>query len=185
MTHLTPDQLIDTLDKAAGADAQRHLEACPSCRAQLDELSLALRNSRDADVPEPSPLFWDHFSARVRAAVDAEAAPSRPWPRWFSVPLLAPLAGVAIVIAALAITLNRSTAPLPLELAESQGSDILLSDDGWTLVADAVGDLDWDTASEAGLIVEPGTVDRVVMDLSTDEQRALTALLQAELRTKS
>jgi hypothetical protein len=185
MKHLTPDQLIDVMDRAAGAEAHRHLEECASCRSQLDGLSMALRGSRETDIPEPSPLFWDHFSARVRAAVDDEALPSRPWPRWFTVPVLAPIAGLAMVIAVLAMTLNRSTTPLPLELAESQGSDILLSDDGWTLVADAVGDLDWDTASEAGLIVEPGTVDRVVMDLSADEQQALTALLQAALRTKS
>jgi hypothetical protein len=185
MKHLTPDELIDRLDKSPNADAHRHLDTCASCRAQFEELSMALESTGDADVPEPSPLFWDHFSARVRAAVDAESVPAREWPRWLRLPVLAPIAGLAILIAALAATLPRTTGPLPVEVAESASTDILLSEDGWTLVADAVGDLDWDTATEAGLMVEPGAVDRVVMELNAEEQRELTALLQAELRTKS
>lgn len=185
MTHLTSDQLIDALDGAADVNAHRHLESCADCRAQLERLSLALQATTNTAVPEPSPLFWDHFSARVRAAVDAEPAPSGEWSGWFRLPVLVPLAGLAILIATLAITLTRSTGPLPVEVAESQATDVVLNDEGWALVADAVGDLDWETATEVGLMVEPGAVDRVVMDLSVEEQRALTALLQAELRIKS
>ena len=41
----------------------------------------------EVEVPEPSPLFWDHLSARVRDAVAAEPARRwwsgvRSWPRW-------------------------------------------------------------------------------------------------------
>jgi hypothetical protein len=185
MKHLTPEELIDALENAPGTDAGRHLSECAECRQQLAVIALALKSASDADVPEPSPLFWGHFSARVRAAVDAEPAPQREWRHWFRLPVLAPIAGMAMVIAVLAMTLPRSAGPLPVEIAESPSSDILLNDDGWTLVADAVGDLDWETATEAGLMVEPGSVDRVVMDLSLDEQRALTALLQDALRAKS
>jgi hypothetical protein len=185
MKHLTPDQLIDALENAPSADAGRHLSDCADCREQLSMAALALKATSDAEIPEPSPLFWEHFSTRVRAAVDVEETPTRQWPQWFRLPVLAPIAALAMVIAVLAITLPRSPGPLPLAIAESTSSDILLSDDGWTLVADAVGDLDWETATEAGLTVEPGAVDRVVMDLNLDEQRALTALLQDALRTKS
>jgi hypothetical protein len=185
MNHLTPDQLIDAMDGTLSADGQQHLDACATCRARREELSLTLAAAQTLDVPEPSPLFWEHFSARVRSAVEVENVPGRGWSDWLRLPVLAPLAGLALVIAALVVTLPRATAPLPIDVAESQG-DLLLNDDGWMVVADALGDLDWDTASAAGLMVEPGAADRVVMELTADERRELRALLQAELqRAKS
>src|SRR6185436_8662720 len=45
--------------------------------AQLDELRAMLAAARDVDVPEPSPLFWDHLSARVSEAVAAEESDAR------------------------------------------------------------------------------------------------------------
>lgn len=185
MSHLTPDQLIDALDEALSVDARRHLATCASCRAQLDDLSVALTSTDSLDVAEPSPLYWQHFSARVRSAVDGEGNPAESWPGWLRWPVLAPLAALALLVGALAVTLPRSTGPLPIEVSEAQSGDVLLNDDGWMLVADALGDLDWDTATAAGLMIEPGVADRVVMELTADEQRALTALLQAELRAKS
>jgi hypothetical protein len=185
VTHLTADQLIDALEEPLSTDARDHLEACPTCRAQLASLTVVLTSAHDLDVPEPSPLFWQHFSARVRSAVEAEGPPNRGWPGWIRLPVLAPLAGLALVIAALVVTLPRATHPLPIEVAELPGGDVQLNDDGWTIVAGVVGDLDWDTALAAGLSVEPGAVDRAVMDLTVDEQRELTAILQAELRAKS
>ena len=185
MTHLTPDQLIDAIDGTLSDDGRGHLTRYASCRVQVDDLAIALRSTEALDLPEPSPLFWPHFSNRVRSAVEAEGAPAHEWPRWLQWPVLAPIAGLALVLAALAVTLPRATSPLPIEVSETQNGDVLVDDDGWTLVADAVGDLDWDTASAAGLTVEPGAVDRVVLELTADEQRALTALLHAELRAKS
>jgi hypothetical protein len=187
MTHLTSDQLIAAIDGTLDVNLHRHVAECALCRRQVDELAAALREAEAVEVPEPSPLFWDHLSARVRHAISADAAidaPERAWPRWLRWPVVAPVAGVAVVIAVLAVTLSKSTGPLPVDVADAQ-SDVLLSDDGWTIVADALGEMDWETASEAGLFVEPGDVDRVVLELTADEQRALTALLQAELRAKS
>jgi hypothetical protein len=184
MSHLTPDQLVDVLDETASVDVRRHLDACSSCRARLDELTIALKSTQGLHVPEPSPLFWEHFSARVRSAVEAEGSPEQGWRRWLRLPVLAPLAGLALVIAALIMTLPNAVRPLAIDVAEMPG-DLPLNDDGWTLVADVVGELDWDTAMAAGLRVEPGAVDRAIMDLNADEQRELTAILHAELRAKS
>ncbi len=59
-------------------------------------------------------------------------------------------------------------------------------DDGFAVVADLVGDFDWETAVSAGLIVAPGAADRAVLELTALEQQELTRLLQAELtRAKS
>ena len=39
---------------------------------ELDDIVNRVSNA--LDVPEPSPLFWEHFPDRVRAAVQAEPA---------------------------------------------------------------------------------------------------------------
>ena len=78
------------------------------------------------DVPEPSPLFWDHLSARVREAVTADAVPARPWfgvGRWSWG--LAAVMSVAVLVIAVSVTLrtppNVVHAPA---VAEPTGGDV-------------------------------------------------------------
>ncbi len=53
------------------------------------------------------------------------------------------------------------------------------------VLADLVGEIDLDTATAAG-VVAPGVADQAVLQLTADEQRELTRLLNAELtRAKS
>src|SRR5580765_631780 len=70
MRHLTPEQVVDVADGVGTASSTRHLRACTACQRQLTELRLATSMAAEVDVPEPSPLFWDHFSARVHDAVN-------------------------------------------------------------------------------------------------------------------
>lgn len=74
MRHLSPEQFVDVLDGTATRPVRAHADSCESCRAQLEELRALANMAQTADVPEPSPLFWDHLSARVQAAVAAETA---------------------------------------------------------------------------------------------------------------
>jgi len=91
---------------------------------------------------------------------------------------------LASLVTTLAVTVPRPDAVAP-NLVVSEEAETAL-DDSWVVVADLVGDLDWDTAISVGLAVEPGAADQAVFDLSITEQQALTRLLQAELtRTKS
>ena len=70
--------------------------------------------------------------------------------------------------------------------AGATADDIALADDRWVLVADLVGEMDWETAGAAGLVVEPGDAEQAMLELSADEQRELTRLLRVELqRAKS
>jgi hypothetical protein len=62
MTHLTPDELIDAIEGLLAADRQAHLAACDECQSQLASLSMTLSDAKASGVPEPSPLFWQHFS---------------------------------------------------------------------------------------------------------------------------
>lgn len=184
MNHLTSDELIDAMEGMLDAARRQHLDACEACRRELAELSSVLREARAVNVPEPSPLFWQHFSERVRTAVDAEALPSGGWPRWLRWPALVPLAATALVVIALMVSAPKPIEP-PASVAANP-SDVAPAADSWVMVADLVGDMDWDTASAAGLVVEPGDAERAVLELSAKEQQELTRLLRAELlRAKS
>jgi hypothetical protein len=77
--HLSPEAFIECLDDQGKDRAQRHLQACAACRAELAQLRASMAALLDVDVPDPSPLFWGHLSARVRDAVAAEAPPRRSW----------------------------------------------------------------------------------------------------------
>src|SRR5438105_826932 len=78
--HLTPEELIDLAEGARAEAAVPHLQACEICRHQIVTLRATMAAAADVDVPEPSPLFWDHLSQRVREAVAAEDAPGTLFP---------------------------------------------------------------------------------------------------------
>ena len=69
MHHLSADAFIDLLDETIADAAVPHLASCEACRSQLTQLRAISEVAVQAEVPEPSPLFWDHLAARVRESV--------------------------------------------------------------------------------------------------------------------
>lgn len=184
MTHLAADELADAFEHRLEPSRQGHLDACASCRQQLADLDAVFDAARGVEVPEPSPLYWQHLSARVRTAIDAETAAAGGWRDWLRWPVLAPVAALALLVMALAVALPRETT-VDHDLSAGESSDTSF-DDRFAIVADLVGDLDWDTAVSAGLTVPPDAADRALLELTTPEQQELTRLLRAELtRAKS
>ena len=194
MRHLTKEQLLDLAESAhdgvqAGHEASAHMQSCGFCRTEVDELRSLMALSAQGDVPDPSPLYWTHFSARVREAVAAEGQPApRAWANWR---VLIPLASFALLLAA-AITLAPTSPPREgidqsSEVTAGRGvSDVIelapLSDDAsLSVLADLTSDLDWDTATEAGFSLRAGAVDDLVSALTTEERQELGRLLQEEL----
>jgi len=180
MTHLTPDELIDAMEGLLAADRQGHLATCEKCQAQLAGLSLTLSEVQQTSIPEPSSLFWHHFSERVGAAIGQDAASGTNWPSWLGWQILVPLGAVALVILGLMVTVPKpevrdaSVAPLAPQAL-----------DNWAMVTELVGDIDLDVASAAG-VIEPGVAEEAVLQLTAEEQQELTRLLKAELqRAKS
>ena len=193
MTHLTPDDLIDAVEGVLDGHRRSHLDACEACQQAVAELTATLRTTQQVEAPEPSPLFWDHFSMRVRDAVAAEPAPAGGgwWPSLLGWRVLVPVAGLALLVLALMLAVPRPadapmTAALIGDRPDVEGVTGTGNDDGWQLVADLVGTIDWDTATAAGLSVRPGAAEQAALDLSSEEQRELRRLLNAELaRPKS
>ena len=184
MTHLTPDELIDAMEGALAPERQSHLGACAECRRQADELAGVLHEAKQVRVPEPSPLFWNHFSQRVRVAIDQEPAPGGPWPAWLRWHVLLPVGAAAMIILGLMMTMPIEQPPAGESIAY-ESSPFEPAGESWGAIEDVVGEFDIETASAAG-VIEPGVAELAVLQLTAEEQQELTRLLQAELtRAKS
>jgi hypothetical protein len=178
MTHLTADELIDAMEGMLAPERQAHLTSCDECQRELAELSNVLSEAKQVSVPDPLPLFWNHFSERVRGAIDADVAAGPAWPEWLRWQVLAPVGALAVLILTLLIALpRRDNTEMLLETSVEE----LPPSDNWVMLTDLVGDIDLDTASAAG-VIEPGVADEAVLQLTAEEQQELTRLLRAELQ---
>ena len=192
--HLTPDDLVDLAEGTRPESSAPHLASCATCRAQLNEMRAMMSAVADLDVPEPSPLFWDHFSQRVHDAVEADAGSGN----WRSV--LAAFGGARafqasiLVVATLIIVvlaMSRTKAPFtprPPAIAVAGSRDVWTdgvapdadADASLTLVASLTAGMDLESASEAGL-AHDDTAEHAVTHMSDSELRELQKLLKEEM----
>ena len=197
--HVKTDDLVDIAEGTRPEASAPHLAGCEPCRAQLQELRAMMSAARAAGVPEPSPLFWDHLSSRVREAVAAEAVPRRSWldaAAWRRVLTPAWIVAVASLIVVVALS-SRVMAPQPLVdegnapppppvliVDTNAGTDVLgetASDDAsLMLVASLASAMDLDAATAAGL-APSGSAEHAVTHMSENELRELGRLLQEAL----
>ena len=185
MTHLTSDELLDAVEGLLEAERQAHLSSCEECQRQLADLSAVLGEARQVSVPEPSPLFWQHFSERLAVAIDAESSSSGS-PAWLRWQVLLPLGAVASIVAALMIAVPNKTPRMTTQMTVDSTSTVDAADDSWVALAELVGDVDLDTAAAAGMIGKRDVAEQAVLELTAEERQELTRLLTAELqRAKS
>ena len=192
--HLTDAEFIEHLDGALPPERAAHLASCERCRRDAEGLTATLTDARSVDSLEPSPLFWDHFSAQVREAID-QPAPSRlsafldALGRPIPVPASAAIVALVVIAAfwpAIAAFWPRDVYPTVVSVVidpalpppEPPLATALESDLEWTFVASMADGIDWDAADAAGLGVRPGAAERAVMQLSDDEQEELARLLR-------
>jgi hypothetical protein len=199
MSHLSPSEFVDLAEDTLAPARAAHVETCEHCRAQADVVRAALRETMAVDVPEPSPLFWEHLQARVREGVEHPPRRSR-W-EWTGIHGFAPLpAAIAIVLAAglamygggklarearPAVGEVRDYAAAPAGAITDQGvTPVLEPDDSavWAVLTAAAQDLGLEDAQDVGMHVPPATIDRAVQGMSPDELNELGRLLQSELK---
>ena len=186
MSHLTPDEIVDALDRTLPPARQSHADECERCRRDVSELASLTIELRGVEVSEPSPLFWDHFTARVRTAIAAEPATPPRMLRWFQWPVLVPLGALAALVLALTVAVPRSVMEIT-DQTDVASTELTPPDAGgdveahWDLVAALVTDVDFDAAEQAGVRSGPGTADAAVLELSAAEQQELMRLLREEL----
>lgn len=189
MAHITPEQMLDIADGTRPAAEFPHVSSCTACAARVEEIARTIALAAEVDVPEPSPLFWDHLSDRIRNRVAREAAPDVAWWPTFASPWRAALASAAAVILALAVGVavrrpvsapETPTVAIP-ESAIVESLVTIDEDPALALLADLSTELDWDAASEAGLVPAQGTVDNVLVALTGDERNELQRILEEAL----
>jgi hypothetical protein len=196
MTHLSHDELLALAESDGPIGAARHLAACATCREEVEGLRRALADMRSVEVPEPSPLFWDHFSARVREAIAAGPAPGAEPRPGFPVRWTVALGSLSAAVVAGLLVVGRPPVPLapspagamtpPVAANPPAGDDAtVLSEpaagEDWDLVVDIAEHADEDDLSQALDALTPGMADDVIPRLSDEEQEALVKLLRAEM----
>ncbi len=206
MKHPGPDQLVDLLDDAATPATREHVASCASCAARVDELRAAMNLAARIEVPEPSPLFWDHLSARVLERIAEEPKPSGTW-TWRPAFLVRPwtfvgrpfrvvdwrwAVAVALALGVLVMFVSRltipDTQPATVQTARATTADAALEplpmdEDSWALLTSMSEGLTWDEAADAGLSVAPGAAEVAALQLTAAEQNELVRLLRAEIGT--
>jgi hypothetical protein len=163
-THLEDDVLLDVLEGRAPAGQARHAAECPSCAGRIADARATLRDLSGAAAPEPSPLFWPGFRARVRAAVEGEPRAAR-WRGLFAPALIAAAAAVAGVLFMPAVTRAPDPAPAPVAVASAP------------VLEEAAVDL---AGAPEDLVACPDVAE-CVASLTDDESRALAEALRADL----
>jgi hypothetical protein len=194
--HLSVEEQIDALEGVLPQLRQTHLVECGTCQADVDALRAVMVDVETAgDVPEPSPLFWDHFHARVRSAVEQEVgAPAQvAWRQrlttgsWTARMVVAMAAVVIVTVTATWPTLSERlfddvAAPVSdAALAESTMVEPLSFEGAeWTFVTNVIGTLDDDQIREV-LAPSGHAVDAAFETLSDEERQNFLKLLRAEM----
>jgi len=116
--HLTDEQLLEELDRGAGAMAREHLAACPACREEAKSLRLLLSRYTEtvhaaAERPES---FWEAQQTAI-----ARHWSGRPVPRR----LVWAVAAACVVLAA---ALLVGDTPSPEAIAQADADQTLLVD---------------------------------------------------------
>ena len=197
MSHLRSDELVDLAEGTRAESTAPHLLGCEPCRRELADLRSPMAAAAGVEVPEPSPLFWDHLSERVREAIAADGVPRGAWWRPSTWPVVAmpAAAGALLAILIAAMLTSRGLAPVSPagEPASSPAGPGALSvwaefadDPSLSLVADLATQMDWDgDASELTAPSHVGAANQVMGELSAGERIEMRRLLQAELARPS
>ena len=186
MTHLNESEFIDLIEGQLPADRARHAETCAACRSQAESLGAVLAAARRDDLPEPSPLFWDHLSARVTRAIAAEPPPGWGWTGWLAAGRMRlAIAAVALVLVAgvtWRVLMPGGVHPVEQAIEQSAADAEASEADAWELVEAAADDLDLDDLQALGIDVNPGGADRMVLELTEAERVELARLLEDEMK---
>ena len=193
MSHLSRTEFLDLVEQPdAAARHHPHFESCEVCRTTAAALRATLADVRNDDEIEPSPLFWEHFTARVSEAISDEspASPEHSRLGWLRGHTAAWAAVGLVVLLGMTTLVWRVTLHAPTPVVETGGTgggdpSILERpelDQRWVDVREAVRDLPWDATQADAVSAGPGTAEQVVMELTADERAELARLIDREMK---
>jgi hypothetical protein len=199
MNHLSESEIADYVESRLASNRLAHAERCGVCSERADALRRILAEALRDEMPAPSPLYWDHFAARVADAIRDETPDPAPlipasW-RGAAVTRWAVAAATAIVVmttivwrATLHAPVRRAVPPAaiaavshaPVEVAP----DDIETDQAWAVVRTATDGLGWDEAQAAGISARPGSAEGVALELSAEERAELARLIGTEMKRR-
>lgn len=200
MKHLSPSEFVDLADGTLPPGRAGHAEGCDACRAQGALVREALRATSAPEIPEPSPLFWEHFSARVREGVATQELRTawswlggrEPWRLAAAFAIVVAVVSTAWLVRAPRSSPSQVVAPVTHEhsastLVPNHSGDINAGVDPgnaevWAVLTAAAADMAIEDAGAAGMKPHPAAVDRAVQGMNTAELNELGRLLQSELK---
>jgi hypothetical protein len=191
MNHLSDREFVDLIENVLPPARVAHVLDCAECRASADAMRDLLARASDADVPEPSPLFWEHFSARVREGIEQAEIGDRSawsWSQQLGWKWAVPVALMAVVAFGLWRWSPRVHAPVPMraELPASLDgvSDVSDADhdEAWAIVRTVADESSWDDVTDAS--VHQGSAEGALAMLTPEERQELVRLLEMETRKR-
>lgn len=178
-THLSPDDLAAAADGTLGDEVANHLDQCAVCRAALSELSSLLTALKSETVAEPSPLFWDHFSARVREATAHVTPQRRGWMSGQPVLALGALAVVALVLLVWSSSARDHVVSPPPAMATTATEPPADAEVAWQAMSEMAAAMTTDDVRSATASAPERA--SVLSELTEDERAAFVELLKREI----
>jgi hypothetical protein len=169
--HLKDAALLDLFEGRGGESEARHLAECPACRERVAEAGAGLKLALEAEVPEPSPLYWESLRRQLGRRLEEEPRQRR---AWFVPALVSVAAALLLVVGLLARGPQPSASPAPALPAWSPLPE--RADDVGVLVIQALAGGEDDLS-----LLAPCRGLQCLDGLSDEESRALAVALQAEL----
>jgi hypothetical protein len=170
-----------------------HLATCEHCQAELASMAAVLGEVRSSATPEPSPLFWEHLSRRVRAATSDEVLPLAPswadvWSRtWRPLAVVAATAGaltLMFVLRSAHVGAPGTSAPAPSTIAmtspaaEASPADES-TDEALNVMAVLASDLRTDELQQVARPTADAT-GAAIEDLTPAQRVALVKLIKSQ-----
>lgn len=180
--HFTPDECLAAADGTLVRERATHAETCDACRREVDAARAFLASLASVDVPEPSPLFWEHFSARVRAATAADrtaatAHQAGSWRAWFALATTA----ASVVLAVWVVRQPGMTGVLTPSAGSDVSTDAAVAGNGadpWQSVMTLTSDWSFDDLDGLAAI---GDAPVLIDELTASERAVFVQLLQQEM----
>jgi hypothetical protein len=172
LEHVRDDELMDAAEGTASGGVRRHIKACPACRERVAEAATGWDLARAADVPEPSPLFWEAFRRQVGRRVGSER-------RWRPVVWAPALAAAAAATIAIGVLAPRPGAVQPVSTLPAWSASLTAGDENGLA---QLGNLD---AAEPDALAAAGCrrLTECLSGLSEEETIALAEVLTDEFGT--
>src|SRR5947209_5224796 len=122
MNHLSEEQIVLHYygDAEEALEVERHLAACPDCRAEFARVQAMLKQIEPLDVPEPTQGFEEKTWLNLRDQLPEKGSFFR---RLFSPQQKWALAGAMVILLAAAFLAGRFW-PRPVQLAQQPASQV-------------------------------------------------------------